>query len=529
MSGRRRLKVLTGRRCPPGEYHVCKQALYLLTLALCAAAPARGEVGGVSAVETVRAGLGANDLADIEWDGESIWVSGSGTLTTHLWGSGRSVTDWLSYSGETGFGRGSMTALHARNDTLIVAWRYNDEVNGEMSLLGDGLSISTDRGATWRHIPVVQMFLDRAGLNYPGNYTITYDIEVVNRTIWAATTSGFLLKSTNLGQTWTDILPDGGPLDLLNNNHHGQCVDVYGDTLWVGTFQGMNLSTDGGDTWVNFSYATDGGDGPVMPGNFCVAVDHNVAGGKTHVWVGSQPYYGLGTYGIAHTDDNGATWEYATTNYSAWNFAFGHPDPDHPQVSDRTVYAATDSGLVVTNDLGETWSVLTVVEDEDLRWTADTQVFGVLVVGDSLWVTGSDGLALSEDWGTTWSIFRGVTRVKTLDKGDTTVGIAGSFDDVEAYAFPNPFTPRRSNRDYGRTRINYALTGDARVNVAIHDFAGRIIREIIEDEFRAGGRDYQEVWDGRDADGVIVPNGTYFYTITTGRGDSASGKIVVLD
>ena len=77
--------------------------------------------------------------------------------------------------------------------------------------------------------------------------------------------------------------------------------------------------------------------------------------------------------------------------------------------------------------------------------------------------------------------------------------------------------------------MQYALTDNAQVSITIHDYTGRLISEIISNEFRAGGRDYQEIWNGRDGDGAIVPNGVYFYIIKTNKGDTARGKIMVVD
>ncbi|GAH04572.1 unnamed protein product, partial [marine sediment metagenome] len=265
------------------------------------------------------------------------------------------------------------------------------------------------------------------------------------------------------------------------------------------------------------------------PGNFCTAVEHKVVDGKTHVWVGSQPFFGLGEYGICHTEDDGISWEYKTMDYNAWNFAFGHAGASNPAVTDSTVFAASDSGLVVSYDLGENWDIIPIYESENLYWKSDTMVFGVLVVEDTLWVSSSDGLAKSEDWGKSWNIYRGVTRVKTLDKGKRNVGISSFFDDVKTYAFPNPFSPRRLNDDYSRTRIQYAITNNSKITVSIYDFSGKLIKEIISGEFRAGGRDYQEEWNGRDGDNEIVPNGVYFFIIKTNNGDSARGKIMVID
>ena len=500
------------------------------------------ETTATLATEYARTGLGANDLGDIAWDGSSIWAAGSGTLSTKLWGDGRKATDWVTYSAQPGFGRGSMSSLFAQGPFLMMAWQYSGTFRNGTDAYGDGFSISYNGGNNWYHISVTDIFPDRASYTYPGWYTITYDIAVSNGTIWCSSTSGFLVKSQDSGVTWENILPDGDQVNLLNNNHHGQCVTAYGDTVWVGTWQGMNLSVDSGENWQNFSWPLDSEPTSIQPGNFCYAVEEKVVDGATHIWVGSSPYVGKGQYGICHTADNGATWQYKTTKYNAWNFAFGHNGASDPRVSDRTVFAASDSGLVVTYDLGDTWNVVTIAEPDSIssgstgsvpytgrQWDPGTMTYGVVAADDSLWVTSSDGIAMSPDWGQTWSIFKGVTRVKTLDTGDRNVGTSSLFSNVDTYAFPNPFSPMRQTPDYARTRIQYALSNDARISISIHAFNGKKIREIMTNKFRSGGRDYQEIWDGRDDTGQIVPNGVYFYDIESDKGDIARGKIMVVD
>lgn len=491
-------------------------------------------------------GFGAIDLGDITWDGSSIWISGSGTLTTKLWGTGRLVSDWKSLSGEPGFGRGSMGALYATNKFMIMSWLYDEVRNGESVRNGDGFSISYDKGETWKRVTILDLFPDRAIYKYPGTQTMTYDFIYSDGTLWAATTSGYLFSSNDLGKTWRNINPaPDGVLDLTNPNHHGQCVDAYGDTLWVGTFQGMNVSFDRGASWTNFSWPRDGSGDPSIPkpGNFCYAVEHQVTNGATNIWVGGEPFGGIGYYGICMTSDNGKTWKYKTKKYNAWNFVFGRNGANNPLVSSKTVFAASDSGLVVSYDLGDTWSVVFIAEPDSIvtgdggnaihypgqKWDSGKRVFGIAAVGDTLWVSSSDGLAMSPDWGATWNIFKGPARVRTLDNGARNVGISSTFVNERTYAFPNPFSPSRNDQDYSRTRIQYALTADARISISVYDYSGRLLREIISDEHRIGGRDYQEVWDGRDGDNEIVPNGVYFYIIKTNKGDSARGKIMVVD
>ncbi|MFA6471931.1 MAG: T9SS type A sorting domain-containing protein [Candidatus Latescibacterota bacterium] len=491
------------------------------------------ETNGLSAIfSSPSAGLGANDLGDMAWDGRSLWVSGSGTLNNRI-GEGSGLYDWITFKQLDGFGQGSNSALVAYGDTLITAWGYSDEYLGELVPYGDGISLSLNRGTTWKHITVKDLFPDRAALQNPGRYTTTYDIVLSRGIIWCSTTSGFLLKSTDIGKSWTNILPNNETLDLTNPNHHAQCLDAYSDTLWVGTFQGINASFDRGKTWTNHSWtaANSGSLTDQKPGNWVYAIEHKVVGGKTHLWAGcdSYIYTNLGQYGICHTDDNGKTWQYKTTKFNAWNFAFGHKGASDPAVSDSTVFAASDSGLVFSNDLGGHWEVMDIRESDQRYWKSGEMVSAVTVVNDTLWAASVNGLARTTDWGKTWKIFKGITRVKTLDTGEKDVGISTVFENVKTYAFPNPFSPSRSDADYSKTRINYALKKDARISISIYDYQGRLLRDLVSDVLRTGGSEYQEIWDGRDKDNSLVPNGVYFYRIKTQQGDSARGKIMVLD
>jgi len=515
----------------------------------------------ISKIFELTTGLGANNLGELAWDGSTLWVEGSGSLT-NLVGEGHNVNDWITYKEMDGFGQGSISALCVYQDIFIAAWGYGQIYQDELIPAGDGISISFDHGSTWMHITVLDLFPERADYKYPGNYTTIYDIVLSDGVIWCSTTTGFLLKSDDLGVSWTQVLPE----DLAEikdeydrfreTNFHGQCVDVYGDTIWVGTFKGINLSVDSGKTWENFSWPEDGsGDTDIdqYPGNFPVAVEHKVTGGKTHVWVASHDYLGLGVYGICYTSDNGTTWEYKKyldINSRPYNFAFGHSGATDPAVSDSTVFVATRAGLLVSYDLGENWDTMNIRESDNLYWEEKSEVSYVLVVGDTLWVTSADGLARTiasidttwvdssavvdtTAWGDSWEIFKGVYRVKTLDTGNRNIGIASGYDylndNVETYAFPNPFSPRRPNSDYSRTRIQYSLENDAEITVEIYNYSGKLLREIVSGEHRNGGRDYQEVWDGKDDNNSIVPNGVYFYIIKTDKGDSAHGKIMVLD
>ncbi len=103
------------------------------------------------------------------------------------------------------------------------------------------------------------------------------------------------------------------------------------------------------------------------------------------------------------------------------------------------------------------------------------------------------------EWGEAESSFEVVEQLSTLD----------------AYCFPNPFTPEESN-----TQVAFTLTTSAKVTIEVHDFAGNRIDRICKDEWRSAGMhlDPCDRWWGRDSDtGGRVPAGVYFITVKADR------------
>jgi hypothetical protein len=81
---------------------------------------------------------------------------------------------------------------------------------------------------------------------------------------------------------------------------------------------------------------------------------------------------------------------------------------------------------------------------------------------------------------------------------------------------PNPGGPG--------TEIGYALPGPSRVRLTIYDVRGRAVRDLVSGE-RPAGRGSAR-WDGRDAAGLRVAPGVYFYRLTTSAG-SLTRKMTV--
>ncbi len=92
------------------------------------------------------------------------------------------------------------------------------------------------------------------------------------------------------------------------------------------------------------------------------------------------------------------------------------------------------------------------------------------------------------------------------------VRLAGSTTDVSPTPsarthllpnFPNPFNPS--------TTLEFSLARDSRVELTIHDVAGRLVRTLVSDD-RPAGR-HAVVWNGKDEQGGAVAAGIYFVRV----------------
>lgn len=73
--------------------------------------------------------------------------------------------------------------------------------------------------------------------------------------------------------------------------------------------------------------------------------------------------------------------------------------------------------------------------------------------------------------------------------------------------YPNPFNPG--------TKIEYFLSKDTRIKIAIYDILGREVKVLV-DGFKPAGS-HVSVWNGKNSSGVEAASGIYFYKLSTGR------------
>lgn len=69
--------------------------------------------------------------------------------------------------------------------------------------------------------------------------------------------------------------------------------------------------------------------------------------------------------------------------------------------------------------------------------------------------------------------------------------------------YPNPFNPE--------TMIEYELPRATKVKLTIHNVLGQLVRTIIQNEQVSGT--HQVCWDGKNDQGLQLPNGVYIYRL----------------
>ena len=77
----------------------------------------------------------------------------------------------------------------------------------------------------------------------------------------------------------------------------------------------------------------------------------------------------------------------------------------------------------------------------------------------------------------------------------------------------------------GQGRIRFTMERDGQAEVAIFDLQGRLVKSVFEGPAAKG--ENQTTWDGRDASGLLVGNGVYFYRLKALDLD-VSRKMVVI-
>ena len=457
-------------------------------------------------------------------------------------------------------------AIEAQGDDVWVALGYNDlAFDADMPpLTAAGFAVSDDAGRTWtpRFAPLDESLdtLVTVGvstlravpiLDPQGAPTLDIAFTPGADTVYVASFAAGLRRSTDGGLSFTrialppdslqvldprepqtfDLAPQGTILPTalaagdtlasqfgLNFYVQSLLLDEAG-TLWAGTLFGLNRSVRLDDSdelaWVRYTDGPFGG-GPLS--NEVIAIEAQpVEGARDPVWIASAvssdefsgPDEEDGVVVWRGDDEEGrAIFAPVLLGVRVQDFAFG----------EGVVYAAAGrDGLLISNDDGATWRSVQVYRDAAgaaLPIRPDAGTFAVELVDGVLWAGTPDGLLRSTDGARTWTLFR----------ASPTPGTTGGSTprEVEAYAFPNPYTPGSD----GDLRVRFELANAADVTVRVFDVGMNAVRQLDAPARPPGANEV--LWDGRADDGSRVANGAYVYVVEA-DGRQLSGTIVVFN
>lgn len=483
----------------------------------------------------------SNTIERILFQGNTIWLATSKGLSK----STDNGNTWINYYKTEPFAEENVSAVAYGDGTIWAAtWHFETKIGDEVPV-GTGLRYSTDDGNTWTKIGQPVDNPDDSSIVYGINtlralpvivkeQNFIYDIELTNNTIWIASFAGGLRKSTDKGVTWQRVVlpPDNlnsiKPTDTLHfslqpvagsfgseehlNHRVFSIYAVDDDTIYVGTAGGINKSMDGGISWVKFNRTNQSN--PIS-GNFILALDYNKY--DKSIWAATWKAEGITEYwGVSSSNDGGQNWKTFLTDERVLDFGFeyyGTPG----SYTHADIFAASQNGLYRSNNNGTTWIAAPEIIDDNTFVSLNTKHFRAVEVKQendaaNIWIGSLNGLArLTESyslWEGSWKVYLASEQTASAN---------------ESYAFPNPFSP-----DEEGVNIKYSLNEPANVTIRILDFGMNLVRTVIQNVPKTGNSEQVEIWDGKDQNGKIVPNGVYFYRIDFGSGEPLFGKILVI-
>lgn len=275
---------------------------------------------------------------------------------------------------------------------------------------------------------------------------------------------GTLYKSTDGGQLWYSIgqqINDWNVHEIAIDHSNSQIL--YVGTTGIGK---IFKSQDGGENWEVISPWFEPG------GVTTLGIDHQIP---------EQIYAGIRQFGFFKSTDAGSSWVKIDSGLTGSSFTSLVISPENHE----EIYLSTwDGGVFKSTNVGSSWVEMNSgLNSMGVNTLAINQSGEQLYCG--LWEEG---------------IYSYVTSASVKESQKT----PSDYRLLQNY--PNPFNDM--------TIIKYNLPRAEAVVFEILDVNGRTIRTFPNDRYQTPG-EYKVIWDGKDALGVSVSSGIYFFRMRT--------------
>lgn len=296
----------------------------------------------------------------------------------------RGVT-WTNYTTSNGLPSNNVTAVYVDDNTIYAG-------------TSSKLSISTDGGASWlsfnqnfnalsaiyasgQNIYVIarqgqpKLFISRdGGSTWNINNTVpsSQGVYGVGSVVYVATINNGVYISNDEGSTWTQ-----STTGLGSNNVHGIYASADGQTIYAATAGGLSISTNAGSDWLNYTTG--------LASTNILAV------------------YAIGSTIYAATDKGLSIGSVINNNWVGNNYLTSDRIPS-VTASGTYIYAiATDSGLAISTDNGNSWATITTTP----QGLGGNEVNAVYAIGSTIYtaLNNDGGLSVSYDSGKHWTTY----------------------------------------------------------------------------------------------------------------------------
>ncbi|MEO6693779.1 MAG: T9SS type A sorting domain-containing protein [Ignavibacteria bacterium] len=388
--------------------------------------------------------------------------------------------------------------------------------NGIFILAGSTLYRSLDKGNTW-----TTLSSGIPGGNCHSFFVNPLDTNIMVATKGSGSTSGRVIKSTNYGTTWFDLIfpialtSYGMPLEADPNNPNTLYLAPDGDSMMVSTNYGNNWTSLGG-----------GEPGNIFRSPCDVAIQY---GNSNVMWVGDG-VTGSGTGKLWKTVNGGINWTLvnSTTGSEIPMIATTPLNVNlvyHTTWSSGSFWKSTSAGSNFTdlNQSGSLWAT-DIARDDPTAICYDlygSNAYVSLNGGDnftSVNVGSSPAAGISYmdkanlliqhgggvfKFSVNYSVITAITE-------NTISNIPNSF--ALAQNYPNPFNPT--------TNIKFDIPKSGNVSLKVYNELGKEVNTLIN-SFRSAGT-YEINFDAS-----ALSSGIYFYTLRT-DGLTATKKMLLV-
>jgi photosystem II stability/assembly factor-like uncharacterized protein len=263
-----------------------------------------------------------------------------------------------------------------------------------------------------------------------------------NNVVWATDGNRVFLATSNYSFYDVNNLPNNSILNLYGSSDSNEVFLVTG--------AGIYQSRDTGSSWTQI-------------------LNHNISYFRANK---SGSFFAATVSGLFISSDKGVTWnKRGFENITIKNVEFGESN---------TVVVNSNQGLFLSNNLGESWSVINSNLPDSIITSITINKNGYLfVVVDN-------------------KIYRSIKTVQNVTDMNSFV-VANDFKLSQNY--PNPFNPN--------TRIKYSILNGGAVSLKIYDILGREIETLVNGYQNPGS--YEVEFTPRS-----LSDGVYFYRLQAG-------------